>query len=227
MNLKKPISLINQHGILLVFPIKNQKEPRSLWSVLHPRTPMRWEWDESGDNHVFEMWNMMKRLSENRSVVYSKWYQGRATFLSRELFTALLAELQPWQVNQFSDDSEGTLVLPHSARQILEVLESDSPLSTKELKRFTDLQGRDNEPEYNRSMKVLFNHLLIIAAGEVDDGSFPSLAVGATKLIYEELWNDAQELSPEKAKAIIDRFVPEGTLIRKYLERIKGKYRAS
>src|SRR5687767_5530271 len=91
MNQRSAISRINKNGILLVFPINNRKEPKSLWSEFFPRTKMKWEWDETGDNRVGDLWMLMKRLSDCRQVVYSKWYQGRATFFSRELFVALLS----------------------------------------------------------------------------------------------------------------------------------------
>lgn len=71
-NFKKSIQLINKHGILLVFPVNNAKEPESLWHLLHPRTPLKWEWDDSGDQKVFKMWSLMKELSNCREVIYSK-----------------------------------------------------------------------------------------------------------------------------------------------------------
>src|SRR6185437_7874855 len=131
------IEKINRRGILLVFPRANQKEPLSLWSELHPRTKMKWEWDEDGDNRVFEMWTLMKELSACRDVVYSKWYQGRATFFSRDVFTAMLAGLK--QTHNLHMGLSGT------ARLLLNELEMDSPLSTRELKKRTDLRGRFHE----------------------------------------------------------------------------------
>lgn len=138
MNMRSAISKINKKGVLLVFPHQNRKEPASLWSEFFPRRKMRWEWDESGDNKVGEMWMLMKRLSDCRQVVYSKWYQGRATFFSRPLFTAVL------RLTQFTN----TAPLSPTAQTLLEILENDSPLSTKELKRASDLQGRLNEGLY-------------------------------------------------------------------------------
>ena len=93
MNQKSAISKINKKGVLLVFPINNKPESvslPSLWSEFFPKTKMKWEWDEKGDNYVFELWSLMKHLSASGEVVYSKWYQGRATFFSKELFTAML-----------------------------------------------------------------------------------------------------------------------------------------
>ena len=207
--LKKAIHHINENGILLVFPVHNKKEPHSLWSCFHPRTPMRWEWDETGDNRVGHMWQLMKRLSDCKEVVYSKWYQGRATFFSQKVFTAMLsiqfhhlAKLQ--KCDPKSDFLNLGVQLTTTAQNILETLESDSPLSTRELKKLCDLQGKDNEANYSRSMKALFTRLLIVAFGEVEDGAFPSLAVGATRLIYEDLCSEARGLDSQKARAILE-----------------------
>ena len=71
-------------------------------------------------------------------------------------------------------------------------------------------------------MKQLFNQFLIVAYGEVDDGAFPSLAVGSTKLLFEELFLKSQQLTLGDAQAIIDKYLPEGNLFRKYLEKTKG-----
>ncbi len=207
------IAKINKRGALLVFPINNRPQPLSLWSEFFPRSRMKWEWNEDGDDRVGEMWFLMKRLSDCRKVVYSKWYQGRATFFSRELFTAMLAVFQ-----QTGDLTRG--LLPES-QILLEVLESDSPLSTKELKRLADMSGKENEAAYNRGTRELFSRLLVIGFGEVDDGAFPSLAIGATRLIYEDLWNEAAAMEKGRAEAVIDRYMPAGTPFRRQFEKIK------
>lgn len=212
--MKAAIKHINKHGVLLVFPVNNKKEPTSLWSVMYPRTKMRWEWSDDGDDKVARMWHLMKKLSDCRQVVYSKWYQGRATFFSRELFTALLNVL--WSR---ADEEKLRQGLSFTAREILDLLEMDSPQSTKELKKATELQRRDNESTYQRAMKELFLRFLVIAFGEVDDGAFPSLAVGATKTLYEDLWLAAQDLALENAQNTVDRYMPTGSLFRKQFEK--------
>jgi hypothetical protein len=206
------IQAINKHGILLVFPILNAREPHSLWYEFHPRSQMRWEWDDNGDDKVGQMWGLMKRLSENREVVYSKWFHGRATFFSRPLFTAMLSLLK----------KKGHLRagLSRASKNLLEILESDSPLSTKQLKKMAELQGKDNESLYNRSMKELFAKQLIVAFGEVDDGAFPSLAVGATRLLFEDLWRESEGISVEHAQKTVDAFLPKGSKPRRYFDKI-------
>ena len=209
--MKKAIDIINKKGILLVFPMNNRKEPDSLWSQFYPRSKMDWSWDEDGDNRVAKMWALMKRLSDCREVVYSKWYQGRATFFSKKLFTALLCLRK--------HELESNSKLSRTALQILDILESDSPLSTKQLKKMAELQGRDNERFYHRAMKELFKDFHIVAFGEVDDGAFPSLATGSTKNLYEDLWTKAQQMNFAEAMKVIDQFMPHGQLFRKYLDK--------
>jgi hypothetical protein len=215
MRLKSAVAKIEKNGVLLVFPINNKPQPHSLWSEFYPRKKMYWDWDESGDNRVFDMWSLMKRLSESGEVVYSKWYQGRATFFSKELFTALIR----LSFNTFSNPS----VLSRHAREILEVLEQDSPLSTKKLKLICELQGKDNARIYDKAVKELFTGFLIVGYGEVDDGAFPSLAVAATRTIFEELYLNAQSMPEAKAQAIVDRYMPESGLFRKYFEKYRQR----
>lgn len=211
MNQKTAISKINTHGALLVFPINNKKEPKSLWSEFFPKSKLRWQWDEDGDSRVSKLWYLMKNLSDCRQVVYSKWYQGRATFFSQELFVALLSIAQK--------EVHVKVRLSRPAKEILDTLESDSPLSTKQLKKMTELQGKDNQATYNRAMKELFSQFYIVAFGEVDDGAFPSLAIGATSILYEDLWNEATATTADKAKNIIDIYIQDESLFYKFLRR--------
>jgi hypothetical protein len=211
MKRKMAIQHIDRAGALLVFPIQNTKDPLSLWSLLHPRKKMKWEWSDEGDDAVAELWHLMKDLSSSGQVVYSKWFRGRATFFSRDLFRALLA------LSLKNRPAELTL----EAHQILNALEEDSPLSTRELKERTELQGRLNESLYSRSCRQLYQRFLIVAFGEIEDGAFPSLAVGATRLLFEDLWNEAQQLCPEAAKVTIDKFLPAASAFYKYCHRIQ------
>jgi hypothetical protein len=220
--LKKPIRLqfssavdaIRRHGALLVFPLANRELPHSLWAEFFPRSRMVWDWNEDSDHRVGDMWQMMKRLSDCREVVYSKWYQGRATFFSRDLFTAMLA-LQRVDRTAHHELSE-------TARILFEVLENNSPLSTKQLKELTDLQGRLHESAYTRGMKELFQRLLIVGFGEVDDGAFPSLAVGATELLFEDLWRDSAGLRGSEARLTLDCLMPENSHFRRHFDKTNG-----
>ena len=208
-NRSKAIQAINSCGILLVYPLANQKEPKSLWSELFPKTKMRWEWDSDGDDRVAQLWMLRADLSTSREVVYMKWFQNRATFFSREVFVWMLAFMRADQP------------LPQQSQQILEVLEMDSPLSTKQIKEATELQGKLFESTYDRAMKVLWKRMWIVAFGEVEDSSFPSLAVGATRLIFEELWDEAQAIDPEVAEKNLIKKLGLENKFWKFAEKVK------
>lgn len=187
MNYKNAVKAIDKEGALLVFPIKNKRQPLSLWQHFFPKTEMTWEWDEEGDGRVFDLWHLMKELSDSGDVVYSKWYLNRATFFSKQKFGELLSFLQQRY------DLEQNLIT--SARDLLEVLRQDSPLSTRELKAQCELQGRINEGLYNKFMKQLYQRCLIVGKGEKDEGSFPSSMMGATELLFEDLYKNALKVS--------------------------------
>jgi hypothetical protein len=208
---RKSVEAIEKLGACLVFPLDNRPEPRSLWATLHPRSRMRWEWDSEGDDRVAKLWRLREELSKSGEVVYTKWYRGRATFFSRSAFRDLLAYL-------------GTPRAPRPsygpARDILEALEDRSPLSTKELKRATDLVGRDREKEYSRALKGLWEKGWVVGWGEIDDGAFPSLALAAAPLLFEDIWSEASKTSAEAARERLFALWPEDNLFRKQAEKI-------
>ncbi len=189
------IKAINRRGCLLVYPIDNRKAPSSLWSEFYPKSEMRWEWDSGGDNRVANLWHLREELSRSGKVVYAKWFRGRATFISKALFPHLLATLTPGEPQ--------SLGLGDEARLILETLEMDSPLSTKEVKARCDLKGKFYESTYVRATKELWERLLLVGYGEVDDGAFPSLAMGATPLLFEDLWRESRDLDPDVSAEVV------------------------
>ncbi len=208
------IKAVNKRGALLVYPLNNRREPASLWSELWPRTKMRWEWDQDGDDRVADMWHMREVLSRSRQVVYAKWYQGRATLFSFDVFVNLLSFLGG--VGDFEMSRESGLAL--------EALEADSPLSTKQLKAACELEGRLLEPVYNRALKPLWQRLWIVGFGEFEDSSFPSLGIGATRTLFEELWLEAAKIDSGVAeRMLVDRLGAEN-LFFKYAVKLRKVY---
>jgi hypothetical protein len=211
----KAIEAIERRGILLVYPIANQDEPRSLWSELHPRTRMTWAWDASADARVARMWHLRERLATSLSVAYTKWFRGRATFIALEVFRAMLSRL--------ASEGELTAGLSRDATTLLELLEDDSPQSTKVLRANAQLQGRRNETIYARALKELWSRLLIVGVGEVADGAFPSLQMSATRLRFEPLWpQGSAEPHPSAADASrLDAVLADSPLFARELDKTR------
>lgn len=208
---EKAIRAVRDHEWLLVFPIPKKKEPLSLWHVLHPKATMRWEWNESGDDKVVQLWHLRRLLAESHRVIYSKWYRGRATLFSEKMFKKL------WVY--FASEREKVL---GESREILDLLEMESPLSTKQIRRGTELTGKENEKRYVASMKELWRTIAIVGVGEIDDGAFPSLAHAATAVVFEELCRAAEkEETYESARKWLEANIQDKTF-RKVLNLSSG-----
>ena len=194
-DLERAKKAVDRSGILLVYPIDGRPEIPSLWSELYPRSKMEWSWNEDADPRVAEVWHLRERLAHTHDVAYAKWFRGRATFFSLPVFIALLGRLA----------ARGDLHagLPTAATDILELLRERSPLSTKQVRAEADLRGKENEKRFTHAMKALWTRLLIVGTGEVPDGAFPSLAFGATELLFEDEWNARTSVS-KKASAALD-----------------------
>lgn len=215
----KAVKAINKSHVLLVYPIKNAKEPQALWHKLFPRSEMRWEWTDDADDKVVKLWHLKTDLSEQHDVVYGKWFRGRATFFSHEIAPAFLKLLGATDVRPDSLDPD--------TGAIYEELLSDSPQTPKMLREATDLMGSIHRAKFEKALKPLWERMLIVGSGEVDEGNFPSLAMGATKNIFEEIWEKARQLDQATAEKIIADQLPKDSLFLTYLQRIRKKYKIS
>lgn len=228
---KKCLEAIEKHGCLLAYPIDNKKEPQSLWSVLYPRKKMLWDWNSDGGEEIAQLWHTRMEMSVESKVVYAKWYRGRATFFSREVFKNMLAFLRTSTevvameaaVTEAEDDMASMKPkLSFQSQEALEVLQMDSPQSTPKLKRALDLRGRENESTFNRALKPLWNYLYIVGFGEEEDSSFPSLNMAATEHVFEDLWNESKNISSEKAQQFLVKKLGQDNLFFKYAIKIRG-----
>ncbi|HMN67935.1 MAG TPA: hypothetical protein PKC28_05285, partial [Bdellovibrionales bacterium] len=129
-----------------------------------------------------------------------------------DVFVAALAYLRSAQV--------AAGLGPDSAN-ILELLVSDSPLSTKQLKAAAELEGRSLESAYNRAMRPLWNHLLLVGFGEFEDSSFPSLGIGATQTLFEELWGEAEKLTPGQGERVLRSRLGDENPFMKWLVKVR------
>jgi hypothetical protein len=218
----RAVEAVEKAGILLVYPIKNAPEPASIWAALYPRSEMRWDWSEDADPRVVDLWHLKTELGEGDDVVYAKWFQGRATFFSRALFPALLRVLGTPQ--RFDDAASAEIGLGPDARTLYQLLLEDSPQTVKMLRAAADLEGKTFEATYNRGMRELWSRLLIVGAGEIEEGSYPSLAMYATKHRFEDLWEEAKRLSPAEAEARVAAAFAPGSPWEKHLRRLRRAY---
>jgi hypothetical protein len=67
-------------------------------------------------------------------------------------------------------------------------------------------------------MKALWSRLLVVGIGEVPDGAFPSLAVAATELMFEDAWNARADV-PSGDRAKLDEVLARSPAFAKELAR--------
>ena len=94
--------------------------------------------------------------------------------------------------------------------------------TTKILRAEAGLRGRDNERVWMRSLDELWQHLLIVGTGEAEDGTFPSLEVGATRWIFEDLWDDAAKADKSRAEALIDARLGQSPSFLRHFRKIRA-----
>jgi hypothetical protein len=216
--LDRAYAAVEELGIALVYPIANEREPPSLWYALHPRTKMRWSWDDGADDRVVALWHLRNRMSESGDAAYGKWFRGRATFFSLDVFHAMLGAI--------ADAGDPLSGLPHESREILELLRERSTMSTKELRAAAGLQGKAFESLFTHAMKTLWQRLLVVGVGEVEDGAFPSLAVGATELVFEDIWAARRDVPRPKKDALAAAFARSPAFARFFRRTLADRARS-
>jgi hypothetical protein len=101
------------------------------------------------------------------------------------------------------------------------LLEESSPQSTKVVRREAGLRGKQGERVWQRSLNELWAALLLVGTGEVDDGAFPSLEIGATRLIFEELWDEAAAMDREKAVSDVTARLEQEPVFLRYFREVR------
>jgi hypothetical protein len=69
-------------------------------------------------------------------------------------------------------------------------------------------------------VKLLWEQLVIVGTGEVDEGQFPALAMGATRHIFEDLWEEADGIDPRDAEERCRRLLPGDSPFSRFLDRL-------
>lgn len=212
-SLARAITHIQKAGILLLYPLKNQPEIPSLWNAFFPKVQMHWDWSEQGEDRIAELWHLRTDLSTSRKVVYTKWFRNRGTFFSLELFQAL--------VSFVSSRKAADLSLGIDAQTILSVVNDDSPLATKTLKQLCEMPGRLEQSRFERAMKELWLRFLIVGYGEVDEGGYPSLAVGSSRLLFEDQWDASLKMTRQEREECIAKYFDRVPAFRKQYDKLQ------
>ncbi len=146
---------------------------------------------------MVQLWHLREELSRSGRVVYAKWYKGRATFLSQTVAGAVMARM------------DRAVPSPTGApRRVLQLLEENSPISSKILKKRLNREHGLTSIEVDKAFGALWPSLKIVGYGEVEDGAFPSLAIGATSVLFENVYREALRLGDDEVGRRLEVLAP-------------------
>jgi hypothetical protein len=78
-------------------------------------------------------------------------------------------------------------------------------------------------------MRELWERGLVVGAGEEDEGGYPSLSVGATELLFEDLWKASSQERPArermKDRARLDEALAKRPAFARTFRRVTEKLR--
>ncbi len=178
-NLQSAIREVERLGRVAIFPEKNRKKSSiiSLWELFYPRTPMRWEWDESADKGVVKLWWLKNEVARTQKVLYGRFFSNRPVLVSLAEAQRILKSLKSQPLSPL-------------AREILLRLEDNSPQTKRMIGR--ELRGDGWEPtraEFERALLELQRNFKIVSLGdsEREKGPMPSSEYAALALLFPNL----------------------------------------
>jgi hypothetical protein len=177
--LKNAIFEVERLGTVAIFPEKSRKKSSiiSLWELFYPRTPMRWEWDESADKGVVKLWWLKNEIAQTKKVLYGRFFSNRPVLVSISEAQTILKSLKPRPLSSL-------------AREILSRLEDNSPQTKRMLGRELRRDGWEpTRAEFERALLELQRNFQIVSLGdsEREKGPMPSSEYAALGLVFPQL----------------------------------------
>jgi hypothetical protein len=115
--------------------------------------------------------------------------------------------------------------LPRESLAILDLLRGGAPLSTRQIRRAANLHGKSCAGRFAYAMNALWSRLLVVGVCEVRGGGAPSLAVGATEVLFDDLWR-ARGSVPADAGRKLDEALARSPSFHRELDRALATVRA-
>jgi hypothetical protein len=158
-NERTALQFIEDVGFCLVFTNRTQQLP-CLWVAVCGRRDPVFPQHSHHDPELMLTWNLKDFLPARRRVYYGKLLLGKPSMVSLTYFPDFYALHGPAHDEQYLYDYEDGR-LSRAAKQIMDVLVADHPLTTKELKRRTHLDASRSRPIFDQAIAELQRQLYI------------------------------------------------------------------
>lgn len=180
---------ISELGFVLLMPISGTELPS-----IHACTREQWAW-----------WDWKQALPGRKACYYAKLLRRRGTFVSWEwfpMFYAAYADPRPhWR--QYRDG-----VLDRAGKRILELLEAQGPLMTREIRLAYGARSKENTRRVKSMLVELQTRFLITAAGGDTEGWSHHRWALVDRWVPTRVLAAARSVSREDARSrLVARFV--------------------
>ena len=158
-NERTALQFVEDVGFCLVFSNRTQQLP-CLWVAVCGRRDPVFPEHSHHDPELMLTWNLKDLLPAKRLVYYGKLILGKPSMVSLAHFPDFYALHGSAHDEQYLYDYEAGR-LSRAAKQIMDVLVEDHPLTTKELKRRTRLGASRSRPIFDQAIAELQRKLSI------------------------------------------------------------------
>jgi len=183
------LRLISELGFVLLMPISGTELPS-----VHAATREQWSW-----------WDWKQTLPQRKACYYAKVLRRRGTFIGWEwfpVFHAAHADSRPYW-RQYRDG-----LLDRAAKQILELLDAQGPLMTRDIRLAFGPRSKENTRRVKSLLVDLQTRFLITAAGGDTEGWSHHRWHLVDRWVPADRLAAARSLSQQEARArLVARFV--------------------
>src|SRR5277367_6270173 len=189
---------IDATGFCMLFPVKNVPLPSLYWMVTR-RGP---DDDFVFDKYFERIWHWKDELPRRRRACYAKCFRRRGTLISLQQLPYFLAmretAVAPGDHARFYADGR----IRDDARVIWEVLETDGPLATLELRHLCHMETKAGNVRLKRAMLALQCLLVVVHFGsEQETGAWASGRFELTCRAFPKQTTAARNIAPNAARA--------------------------
>lgn len=158
-NERTALQFVEDVGFCLAFTNRTQQLP-CLWVAVCGRRDPVFPQHSHHDPELMLTWNLKDVLPARRRVYYGKLILGKPSMVSLAHFPDFYALHGPPHDEHYLNDYEAGR-LSRAAKQIMDVLVTDHPQATKELKRRTRLEASRSRPMFDQAIAELQRKLYI------------------------------------------------------------------
>ncbi len=191
------VRFIDAVGFCLLFPVKNILLP-SLYYAMARRMPVTW------DRYSAKLWKWKDELPRGRRALYTKYFRGRGTFISRVMLLNFLAMRgAPVRIGDYEAFYAAGKV-SHDARTLWKTLAEHGPLATLELRHACKLDNKAGNSRFKKAVLELQCLLVVTHFGaEQETAAWASNRLELIARAFPEEARHSRNIIPETARAAI------------------------